>query len=190
MNPSGEYPLESTAEEAHATVLASSSHCVNTTPESHQQEKKAKDRHGTSITSSSSPSNPLSRDYNEEQAAATAGQGLDSSITGRDGAVVVEETATTTATTTTPPLLQEEEDGWCGREKLKRHRVEVAGRVWIPETWGQEELLKDWIDCSAFDATIVSNGIMSARDALAAQQGLRTRLRTPSPQGLSIGNRC
>ncbi|CAI0391859.1 unnamed protein product [Linum tenue] len=188
MNPSGEYPLESTAEEAHATVLASSSHCVNTTPDSHQQEKKAKDRHGTSITSSSSPSNPLSRNWEEEQAAAaTAGQGLDSSITGRDGAVEVEETATTT---TTPSLLQEEEDGWCGREKLKRHRVEVAGRVWIPETWGQEELLKDWIDCSAFDAAIVSNGIMSARDALAAQQGLRTRLRTPSPQGLSIGNRC
>jgi hypothetical protein len=34
------------------------------------------------------------------------------------------------------------------RERLKRHSVEVAGRVWIPDIWGQEELLKDWIDCS------------------------------------------
>ncbi|KAI9127939.1 hypothetical protein K1719_000932 [Acacia pycnantha] len=32
--------------------------------------------------------------------------------------------------------------------------MEVAGRVWIPEIWGQEELLKDWTDCSAFDAPL------------------------------------
>ncbi|KAF9598744.1 hypothetical protein IFM89_031412 [Coptis chinensis] len=53
-----------------------------------------------------------------------------------------------------------------GREKLKRHRVEVAGQVWIPDIWGQEELLKDWIDCSAFDASLIPTGIMSARAAL------------------------
>ena len=33
-----------------------------------------------------------------------------------------------------------------GREKQKKNRVEVAGRVWIPEIFGQEELLKDWTD--------------------------------------------
>ncbi|OMO82243.1 hypothetical protein CCACVL1_12028 [Corchorus capsularis] len=59
-----------------------------------------------------------------------------------------------------------------GRERLKRHRIEVAGRVWIPEIWGQEELLKDWIDCSAFDASLVPNGIMSARAAL-VEEGRR-----------------
>lgn len=53
-----------------------------------------------------------------------------------------------------------------GRERLKRHRVEVAGQVWIPEIWGQEELLKDWIDCSAFDASVLNASIMSARAAL------------------------
>ncbi|KAF5177691.1 Bic1 [Thalictrum thalictroides] len=53
-----------------------------------------------------------------------------------------------------------------GREKLKRHRTEVAGHVWIPDIWGQEELLKDWIDCSAFDAALVPSGLMSARAAL------------------------
>ncbi|KAI4300470.1 hypothetical protein L6164_033846 [Bauhinia variegata] len=72
----------------------------------------------------------------------------------------------------------------CGRERLKRHRVEVAGRVWIPDTWGQEELLKDWIDCSAFDAPLASSRIMSARSAL-VEEGRRT-----TAGGLRIDNRC
>ncbi|XVE61489.1 hypothetical protein DITRI_Ditri06bG0044500 [Diplodiscus trichospermus] len=65
--------------------------------------------------------------------------------------------------------LMEEDNG---RERLKRHRIEVAGRVWIPEIWGQEELLKDWIDCSAFDACLVPRGVMSARAAL-VEEGRR-----------------
>jgi hypothetical protein len=70
------------------------------------------------------------------------------------------------------------------RERLKRHSVEVAGRVWIPDIWGQEELLKDWIDCSAFDASLVPTGIMSAREAL-AEEGRRA-----NSSGLRIENRC
>ncbi|KAM7464247.1 hypothetical protein LguiA_032368 [Lonicera macranthoides] len=62
------------------------------------------------------------------------------------------------------PLRGEVEES--GRERLKRLRVEVAGRVWIPDIWGQEELLKDWIDCNAFDASLVNNNIISARAAL------------------------
>lgn len=58
------------------------------------------------------------------------------------------------------------EDNSSGRERLNRHRVEVAGRVWIPEMWGQEAFLKDWIDSSVFDATVASSGIMSARASL------------------------
>lgn len=72
----------------------------------------------------------------------------------------------------------------CGGERLKRHRIEVAGRVWIPDIWGQEELLKDWIDCSAFEANLAPNGIMSARAAL-IEEGTR-----PNSGGLSIQNRC
>ncbi|XP_043687867.1 protein BIC1-like [Telopea speciosissima] len=53
-----------------------------------------------------------------------------------------------------------------GRERLKKHRKEVAGSVWIPEIWGKEEFLKDWMDCSAFNASLVPSGIMSARAAL------------------------
>lgn len=71
-----------------------------------------------------------------------------------------------------------------GRERLKRHRVEVAGRVWIPEIWGQEKMLKDWIDCSAFDSSLVPTGIMSARAAL-VQEGGRA-----NSGGLRIENRC
>ncbi|EEF33654.1 conserved hypothetical protein [Ricinus communis] len=72
----------------------------------------------------------------------------------------------------------------CGRERLKRHRVEVAGRVWIPDIWGQEELLKDWIDCSAFDAPLLPNRIMSARTAL-VEEGRRA-----TSGRLRIENRC
>ncbi|CAK9188141.1 unnamed protein product [Ilex paraguariensis] len=69
-----------------------------------------------------------------------------------------------------------------GRERLKRHRVEVAGRVWIPEMWGQEELLKDWIDCTVFDASLGNNNLVSARAALVAEGRNSGRLR--------IVNRC
>nr|CAN80332.1 hypothetical protein VITISV_018276 [Vitis vinifera] len=71
-----------------------------------------------------------------------------------------------------------------GRERLKRHRVEVAGSVGIPDMWGQEELMKDWVDCSVFDASLVTSRIMSARAALVAEG------RRPSPSGLRIENRC
>ncbi|GMN39478.1 hypothetical protein TIFTF001_008714 [Ficus carica] len=71
-----------------------------------------------------------------------------------------------------------------GRERLKRHRIEMAGRVWIPDIWGQEDLLKDWIDCSTFDACLVPKGIMSARAAL-AEEGRRA-----TSGGLRIENRC
>ncbi|KAL0309531.1 UNVERIFIED_CONTAM: protein BIC1 [Sesamum radiatum] len=81
-------------------------------------------------------------------------------------------------------MQQEEEENTCttvtvatgiesscssGRERLKRHRIEVAGRVWIPDMWGQEAFLKDWIDCGAFDASLVNSSIMSARAALVEQ---------------------
>lgn len=83
-------------------------------------------------------------------------------------------------TTTSVNEVWEEESE---RERLKRHRVEVAGRVWIPEIWGQEELLKDWIDCSAFDAPLVPSKITMARAAL-VEDGTRA-----NAAALSIDNR-
>lgn len=75
-----------------------------------------------------------------------------------------------------------EEDG--GREKLQRHRSDVAGQVWIPEIWGQEELMKDWVDCTAFDRSLVPSGIRSARDALVEE------CRRVNSGSLRIENRC
>ncbi|XP_022754210.1 uncharacterized protein LOC111302682 [Durio zibethinus] len=68
------------------------------------------------------------------------------------------------------------------RERLKRHREEIAGRVLIPDKWDKEELLKDWIDYSSFDSLLAPNGLASARKALMAE-GRRTnfqRLRLES----------
>lgn len=70
------------------------------------------------------------------------------------------------------------------RERLKRHRIEMAGRVWIPEIWGHEKLLKDWSDCSAFDQSLVPNGLVSARTAL-----VEDCRRTTSGAGI-VENRC
>ncbi|KAG2328024.1 hypothetical protein Bca4012_037062 [Brassica carinata] len=58
-----------------------------------------------------------------------------------------------------------------GRERLKRHREEVAGKVPIPESWGKEGLLVGWMDFSTFDASFTSSQIVSARAALMADAG-------------------
>uniref|UniRef100_A0A5B7BNC6 Protein BIC1 n=1 Tax=Davidia involucrata TaxID=16924 RepID=A0A5B7BNC6_DAVIN len=105
---------------------------------------------------------------------------------GEEAAIILQGPSSQTTqvdggTNSSPPLLVEEDTG---RERLKRHRVEVAGRVWIPDLWGQEELLKDWIDCSVFDASLGNNNIMSARAAL-VEEGRRANSR-----GLRIENRC
>ncbi|XP_030506962.2 protein BIC1 [Cannabis sativa] len=84
-------------------------------------------------------------------------------------------------------LVRCEEREWSdnGRERLKRHRIEMGGRVWIPDIWGQEDLLKDWIDCNAFDSCLGPNGLISAARASLVKQG-----RTATSQPLKIQNRC
>ncbi|KAM0003052.1 putative protein BIC [Helianthus debilis subsp. tardiflorus] len=82
----------------------------------------------------------------------------------------------TRSITTTRPLPAEES----GRERLTKHQVEMSGRVWIPDIWGQEDLLKDWVDCSGFDASLKNKTILSARTALV--QEARSTVR--------IENRC
>lgn len=76
-----------------------------------------------------------------------------------------------------------------GRERLKRHRIEMAGRVSVPDTWGQENLLKNWVDCTAFDASLVNNTILSARAAL-VQQRATTRKANHLTLHRRIENRC
>ncbi|CAL5021662.1 unnamed protein product [Urochloa decumbens] len=85
------------------------------------------------------------------------------------------------------------------RERLKRHRTEMAGRVLIPDMWGQERLLKDWVDCAVFDRPLAATaGLLTARDALVAECAA-ARARRPAvvvgphaaaPRPLRVQNGC
>lgn len=82
--------------------------------------------------------------------------------------------------TTTTTLMHKEKEASrnmeeSGRERLKRHRVEMSGRVWIPDIWGQEDDLVKWIDCTVFDSCLEKSSIMSAREAL-IQEGRRSTM--------------
>ncbi|KAF3627070.1 hypothetical protein FXO37_30057 [Capsicum annuum] len=57
---------------------------------------------------------------------------------------------------------------------LKRHWREVEGRVYVPESWGHEGSLREWMDCSSFDTILAPKGIELARKALMSQ-GKRAR---------------
>ncbi|KAF0891901.1 hypothetical protein E2562_011293 [Oryza meyeriana var. granulata] len=86
-----------------------------------------------------------------------------------------------------------EDDGQeSARERLKRHRREMAGRVWVPDMWGQEKLLKDWVDCAVFDRPLVPPDLLTARRALVAECCARRPDRTPpaSSSPLRVQNSC
>ncbi|EEF38527.1 conserved hypothetical protein [Ricinus communis] len=74
-----------------------------------------------------------------------------------------------------------------GRERLKRHREEVAGEVRIPDKWSQESLLRDWMDYSSFDKLLAPEGLGLAREALITEA---RRGGGSSSQRLRIGSRC
>ncbi|KAF8686658.1 hypothetical protein HU200_043488 [Digitaria exilis] len=83
------------------------------------------------------------------------------------------------------------------RERLKRHRTEMAGRVRIPDMWGQERLLKDWVDCAVFDRPLAATaGLLTARDALVAECAAARRpavvvvSHAPAGRPLRVQNGC
>ncbi|KAM3202081.1 protein BIC1 [Capsicum annuum] len=69
---------------------------------------------------------------------------------------------------------ESEKLGLWGREKLKSHWREVGGRVYVPEKWGHEGSLREWMDCSSFSTILAPKGIELARKALMCQ-GKRAR---------------
>lgn len=77
-----------------------------------------------------------------------------------------------------------------GRERLKRHREEVAGKVPIPESWDKEGLLVGWMDFSTFDASFTSSQIVSARAALMADAGDDPGARESRAQRLRVESSC
>jgi len=78
-------------------------------------------------------------------------------------------------------VVEPDDEEMSTRERLKRHKREMAGRVWVPEMWGQEKLLKDWVDCAVFDRPLVPTGLLTARRALIAECCTRRPDRTSSP---------
>lgn len=76
--------------------------------------------------------------------------------------------------------------GECTRERLKKHRQEMAGQVWIPDIWGQEGFLKDWKDNNMFDRSLVPKGLVSARDALKEE----CRRSANSNRSIRVQNSC
>ncbi|KAH0712884.1 hypothetical protein KY290_008432 [Solanum tuberosum] len=66
-------------------------------------------------------------------------------------------------------FVESEKLGLSGREKLKRHWREVGGRVCVPDRWGHEGSLREWMDCSSFDNNLAPKGLKSAREALMSQ---------------------
>lgn len=120
----------------------------------------------------------------EEESAQESHERRDSTSPPNTVACTVEEEGTRSTTAPTTKSEGTVEENSSGRERLKRHRVEVAGRVWIPDMWGQEDLLKDWIDCTAFDATLMNSSIISARASL-VEEGRR-----PNSTTLGVENSC
>uniref|UniRef100_A0A5B6YNK6 Protein BIC1 n=1 Tax=Davidia involucrata TaxID=16924 RepID=A0A5B6YNK6_DAVIN len=155
--------------------------------------QKAHHHHDQMVSQSSSSSqsqSPKTHELDKDQTVRLVSQSKNPKSPRRSDAADDEEASAVQVDSTTSAAAidtQEEESSLVedtGRERLKRHRVEVAGRVWIPDLWGQEELLKDWTDCTAFDASLVNTSIMSARAAL-VQEGRRA-----NSSGLRIVNRC
>lgn len=68
-----------------------------------------------------------------------------------------------------------------GNKRMKRHREEVKGKVKVPENWKQEQMLKEWVDYTTFDALFAPHRIIvNARDALIADVRNSQRLRIHS----------
>lgn len=92
----------------------------------------------------------------------------------------MEEKNSSTAQNTEKQLqLHMEKEG--RRERLRRLRLEIGGKVCIPDTWDHESSLQDWFNCTAFTVAYVPPGLASARESLAkdARQS-RTLLRVES----------
>ncbi|PUZ75935.1 hypothetical protein GQ55_1G249900 [Panicum hallii var. hallii] len=110
----------------------------------------------------------------------------------KDRAVEEEAAATDVCCGEVVPRRPAEESA---RERLKRHRTEMAGRVRIPDMWGQERLLKDWVDCAVFDRPLAATtGLLTARDALVAECAAARRPAVvshgPSGRTLRVQNGC
>ena len=54
----------------------------------------------------------------------------------------------------------------CGRQRLQRHWMETGGNVCIPEIWGREQHLEEWVSYGIVEDALRPAGLMAARAAL------------------------
>ncbi|KAH7421318.1 hypothetical protein KP509_13G050600 [Ceratopteris richardii] len=54
----------------------------------------------------------------------------------------------------------------CGRKRLQLHRLQVSGKVVIPESWGREKFLQEWVAFGAVEDALRPAGLMAARAEL------------------------
>ncbi|MCO5549980.1 hypothetical protein L7F22_003457 [Adiantum nelumboides] len=75
----------------------------------------------------------------------------------------------------------------CGRARLQHHWIQVGGKVMIPDTWGLERHLQEWVNFGLVEDAFRPSGLMSARSALVADCQRRSRAGSiPSSQQPAI----
>ncbi|KAI5070803.1 hypothetical protein GOP47_0015146, partial [Adiantum capillus-veneris] len=79
----------------------------------------------------------------------------------------------------------------CGRARLQHHWVQVGGKVMIPDNWGLERHLQEWVSFGLLEDAYRPAGLMSARSALVADCQRRSRggmssSQQPAPQLLTV----
>ncbi|WOK97324.1 hypothetical protein Cni_G06032 [Canna indica] len=124
----------------------------------------------SSLTEDESPPVPKINTQEDSEIDASTTNNYEESTGGADQ----EEDGRPEVAASSEEAVVEDKDDESGRERLRRHRMEMAGQVWIPEMWGQESMLKDWIDSSVFDRFLVPKGLLSAREAMVVE-GCRRR---------------
>ncbi|MCO5585678.1 hypothetical protein L7F22_054752 [Adiantum nelumboides] len=57
----------------------------------------------------------------------------------------------------------------CGRQRLQLHCLQVSGKVTIPDKWGCEQQLQEWVSYGIVEDALRPAGLMSARTALVSE---------------------
>ncbi|KAI5067692.1 hypothetical protein GOP47_0018220 [Adiantum capillus-veneris] len=79
--------------------------------------------------------------------------------------------------------------GGCPRDRLQRHRLQVAGSARIPDAWCGEARLREWVSSCEVEDALQPPGLFSARAALISAGSSPAATRTvvvPAPCEVSL----
>ncbi|MCO5570543.1 hypothetical protein L7F22_024266 [Adiantum nelumboides] len=77
----------------------------------------------------------------------------------------------------------------CGRQRLQLHRLQVSGKVSIPDKWGCEQQLQEWVSYGIVEDALRPAGLMSARTALVSEcqhRGVGKPVRAPPAMSADV----